>query len=473
VYSPGAIRSQVPLASDSTKPGDTTNRRPREPYFFQIGLDFGTAYTKCVIRDVRKDAARVYVPENKQNPSLPFLIPSQFQRDGFFVGRLIGDDVHYSEVTISLLKMALSNVASGQIDTPATKSVRGALAAWDVLDSATPRWVEGITALFLAAILRDVRADLRRHFPDLGHNSKDYIGVNLAIPVAELGAEPIRAAFSRALHAAWQHCELAILPMDVRDWIALVSPTLESSLPSEATSTCFVYPEVSANVQGFVRSRSSKPGMYLFCDTGAGTVDQSVFIFSRRDQERLIYLGARVLPMGSATLEHRAATARTNMAAPAAIEEFRKEKETGRCHPVLDRVRSEMARELSCQTLSLLAEVKSKKLGGGRQLTESELIFGGGGHVENPYERGVVASFRSSIFRDDVTPRSIGLPRPPDLELPKGVNEQSALRRLSVAYGLSYPKYEIAPYILPEAVKPAEWVLHRREIPDAPSMDEC
>lgn len=468
-----SAKPRTSALSNDVKSAQPAGSTTRGPHFFQIGLDFGTAYTKCIVRDVVKDHATVFVPPKVRDSTLPFLMPSQLSREGFTVDRINPKVGHYGDGTISLLKMALSSAASGRTNDPATLSVRAALTAWDVSDGETAQWIEGLTALFLGATLRDVRAHILRRFDDWGKNPNDYIAVNLAIPVAELAAEPIRAAFARVLNAAWLNCEAAVLPIDVRDWMRVVGPTLRTVPAGEAESPCFVYPEVSANVQGFVRSRSSTPGMYLFCDTGAGTVDQSIFIFSRSDEERLIYLGAQVLPLGSALLEHRAAAANGNTATAANIELLRKEKETGRRHPLLDRVRATVAQELSKNTLRLLATVKVKKLDLGGQLNETELIFGGGGHVENPYEIGVRDSFSAAIFREGLTPRSVGIPVPRDLELPKGVLAQNGLRRLSVAYGLSFPKFEIAPFKLPDAVKPAQRVRRRREIVEAPTMDDC
>jgi hypothetical protein len=229
---------------------------------------------------------------------------------------------------------------------------------------------------------------------------------------------------------------------------------------------------VSANVQGFARSRSSKPGIYLFNDAGAGTVDQSIFIFSRRNgDERLIYLGAQVLPLGSALLE-LAAAARMKIDGKKP-HSLRKIKESGSSHPFLDRARDEFTSALETETIRLLATVKLSKLSGSRQLSEIELIFGGGGHVENPYERGVRQSFLARIFNEPIRPRAIGLPHASDLELPPGITGELATRRLSVAYGLSFPRYEILPFILPDAVKPAERVWQKGEIPNAVTKDDC
>ena len=43
----------------------------REPYFVQIGFDFGTAYSKCVCRDVITNKAWVYLPTGSERKEFP------------------------------------------------------------------------------------------------------------------------------------------------------------------------------------------------------------------------------------------------------------------------------------------------------------------------------------------------------------------------------------------------------------------
>ena len=214
-----------------------------------------------------------------------------------------------------------------------------------------------------------------------------------------------------------------------------------------------MYPEVSANVQGFVRSRTSSPGIFLFIDTGAGSVDASAFIFSRNEDELVAYLDASVFPLGSAWIERRAAELLncTNMSD---LERLRRVKENNGDSPELEPARSQIREELEQRIIGLLANVKMNRLHIPKQLLDLRLIFGGGGHAKNPYELAVKNSFHSNIFRAPVDPPIIGLPAPIDLQLPQEA-KSNWLPRLSVAYGLSFPSYELARFVLP------------REIPDS------
>ena len=51
----------------------------REPYFIQIGFDFGTSYSKCICRDIMTDKAWVFIPSDSEREELPFLISCTLQ----------------------------------------------------------------------------------------------------------------------------------------------------------------------------------------------------------------------------------------------------------------------------------------------------------------------------------------------------------------------------------------------------------
>lgn len=226
-------------------------------------------------------------------------------------------------------------------------------------------------------------------------------------------------------------------------------------------------------MQGFVRSRSSSPGIYLFSDTGAGTVDQSVFIFSRsKGIDHLDYLHGSVIQLGSSLIERRAAEA-TGTAGWEALEIWRERKESGGTEAPLNSAKNWIREQLSRATHGTLAKAKRKLMVRG-QLDEIRVIFGGGGHCEYPYKVAVMEPFSGGLFRRPVSPDTIGMPIPGDLELEAG--QSRWMRRLSVAYGLSFERSELSTFTYPVQVqlpKPEEIWRPRRRIPDAPTKDEC
>ncbi len=55
--------------------GHRSKSTQRDPYIIQIGLDFGTSYSKCIWRDINHETASVYVPDVSISDEFPFLAP--------------------------------------------------------------------------------------------------------------------------------------------------------------------------------------------------------------------------------------------------------------------------------------------------------------------------------------------------------------------------------------------------------------
>jgi hypothetical protein len=190
--------------------------------------------------------------------------------------------------------------------------------------------------------------------------------------------------------------------------------------------------------------------MYLFSDTGAGTVDQGIFIFDRdqNKKEFLTYLHGSVFPLGSSYLERHAAEFSGDVSF-SKLEYWREIKESGGSSIELNGARQRISERLVRGTTKTI-ELSMKKLFVGDQFRSIRVIFGGGGHCNNPYQSAVLSPFSGSTFNKPFTPDIVGLPRPQDLEL--GPAEERWLKRLSVAYGLSFLKSELTRFIYPDAV---------------------
>ena len=80
------------------------------------------------------------------------------------------------------------------------------------------------------------------------------------------------------------------------------------------------------------------------------------------------------------------------------------------------------------------------------QFADMGVIFTGGGHAHDPYERSVMGAFDNGQYLGDMNPREVGvggaMPKPSDLELPE--ERKHWMRRLWVAYGLSFLRDELA-----------------------------
>jgi hypothetical protein len=470
--SPQLSSPQVPEVSFSVASHSIKTSSQRDPYFVQIGLDFGTSYTKCICRDVMTDKAWVHISNKYRGQEFPFLIPGALHFKDGIISHVENPEIHYPEKGLYHLKHALVKVALREWDDPVLIPYRHACSPSNINE--LTKFVEDCAVYYLGGVLGEVRNDIRRRFPDFGALAQDYMAVNLAVPVAYAEMPHVDASYNRVLIEAWGLAEklsdhppihLSELENSRKDFLRMGTQSLDEA--------CFIYPEVSANVQGFVRSRVSRPGMYIFCDTGASTVDQSVFIFKRRNhKEHLTYLHGSVLPLGSGYIE-RFAAQRAGRIDWQTLEMWRKKKELGEPELELQKAREWIASQLNQSTVSTLAFSK-QKLFVKDDLNGIRVIFGGGGHCDNPYKNAVMRAFSCELFRERIRPDIVGLPIPSDLELE--AHESRWMRRLSVAYGLSFEKSELSSFTYPVDLKtpePHEIWPRRKIIDDAPTKDLC
>ena len=469
---PSLSETKAPPHERSDSAPLVTAERP--PYFIQIGFDFGTSYCKCICRDVLIDKAWVHLPPGAQEQELPFLLPSALVLKDGVIGHVGKCRSHYPENGLYHLKHALVKTALQEWDDPVLAPYCGNGGSVD--GCRLSGLVEACAVYFLAGAFGMVREDVRRRLPNFGKLPNDYMAINLAVPVADAERPQVNSLFHKVLCEAWNLADQLAghPPMPLTELESLRKKN-KNCMDDSLGAACFIYPEVSANVQGFVQSRVSSPGIYLFSDAGAGTVDQSAFIFMHRNEdqsEHLTYLHGNVLPLGSSQIEQKAASM-SGSADWSFLEKWREKKEQGDNDRELMHAREWIAESLGAGTQATLAFTK-QKLYVKDQLTEIKVIFGGGGHCEHPYKTAVMKTFSGQLFRRAITPDVVGLPVPRDLEL--NGSETRWMRRLSVAYGLSFEKSVLAGFTYPKDVDnptPDQIWPRRKNIPAAPSKDDC
>ena len=434
----------------------------------QVGFDFGTAFSKCVCRDVMLDKAWVYTPHAGTGAQLPFLMHNAVSFDGSSLSYQINPTGAYTQRALVHMKMALQKIGLNQLNDTVLMQYKDALPDYGVKD--LPEFVEICAVYLLAGMFGDIKADIATRYP--GHCDDDYIAINMAVPVADADHEGVNQVFDRVLRMAWVlGDELAGHPeQSLLELAKAVERNRQESDSEKVRDACCIYPEVSANVQGFVRSRNSRTGLYLFSDTGAGTVDQSVFLFARPDgSDRLTYLYAEVLPLGSSHIEQRAAKHEGDITWNN-LERLRKLKEQNGKSSGLSKASESIRKELADGTIRSIM-LSKKKLISPNQINSITVIFGGGGNCKVPYEKAVLEMYGDPpnhspkrtppcvFFRtEEIDNRyrkrdqfDIGMPTPRDLQLQ--VNQKHWMSRLSVAYGLSFEQGQLATFKLPNEVE--------------------
>jgi hypothetical protein len=238
---------------------------------------------------------------------------------------------------------------------------------------------------------------------------------------------------------------------------------------------CFIYPEVSANVQSFLRSPARRRGTFLFVDVGAGTVDASTFIWPAPDHEhRLSYLGADVIPLGSSQIELRC----TASVATRLTRELCLCKEHKPCtkelkidlQAELEVTGEELAIEVTSELRRILNLTRQKL--SRSEWNEIRVLLAGGGSANAFYTKAVEAAFQLWHME----PASLQLPTPAaDVDWPvTGATARDVLfRRISVAYGLSFDRGELDGHRFPDEIAPWRAEVVKTEAVIAPDKDVC
>lgn len=439
------------------------NEKARTPIYLIVGLDFGTAYTKCMVRDFNyRRATPIAFRLGKEQT---FFLPSEL---GWAGGKLVHalDGILDGTPVLAFLKMALAAAASGD----RSDWLDGVMRPLGIADS--HRQLEVVRALvvfYLTRVLQVVRAFIPERWKDFGTIKGDAVFYNMAVPVAHARDGAVLNAFRESLDAAVAIVQGGIeLPTELGALVSLVERHRGTRL-----EICDLMPEVTANVQSYVRSRGGQHGLYLFADVGAGTVDYSVFIYYPQGGDRaLTYPHAAVELLGSSQLEMRT----FQRSQTAITRQLRSIKEGNFSNGVWS---TNLADELKLTCVGLEREITDatervialtrRKLNRG-QFQTMQILYGGGGWAKSPYAKGIELSFAP---RWGLSADSQPLPVPNDVDWP--ANEGANLfKRFSVAYGLSFLPTDQPIQRFPDEIDEiAPGDDHgRRDRPQAPSKDD-
>lgn len=430
----------------------------RHPHIVVAGLDFGTSYTKCIVRNLAfPDQAHV-VPFS-HNGRKQLWVPS-------IVYRMREGNSHQTSLQTSsndaeqvpYIKMRLL----GLIDKKA--------AAWRPEGAEAAAWylkeAEADAAFFLSHVLRDVAVRIHEIWGDFGSNAQDMVLVNVCIPVQHAEIPAVEARFRIALVKAYLATNFNSPARERPDRTEVAGVPIGDARFQEAYDRCNTYPETSANLQAFLKSPSRQNGLFIMADVGGGTVDVSIFEYNDKGTPyALTYYHNEVIPAGSSQHELRMAKALAAAGAePIPLRQLTAWKErrivpdganVGELEELLDKVRNEIKFEVgaavgACIAATMSAFGGTAKSGKERILNNGRFFFAGGGFRENPYEQGARFfetrwSMGAAETNAPVPPplKSLRIPVPSGLEFPDSVAlERSkvpeAFSRLTVAYGLSF-----------------------------------
>ena len=460
--SPRTTRIKVSRVARIAKSrGDLVNRDPSirqsdvRPLPVVLGIDFGTSSTKAVIRVPHHIGSPTYaVPladmQSTESKLSKYILPTRV-----FVDRegqcFLDSDPNLS--TFSDLKTNLMSMPSAS----GLSSISSAIVN---------------STAYIALVLRK-----SLHWFD--SSQKQIFGrftlnwmINMGLPAAVDDNKSLRNRFELVARAAWltsvrpgnisiSQCQQAI--SDVRDEDSIRDQRINAEIE--------LIPEVIAQAIGYAKSQPRNDGLHLLVDVGAGTLDVCSFNLYRDDDEfKWPVLTADVQPLGTIHLhgvrmkaanrvidEHfRTWRDVTNPMTifPNSVEDYLPNQ--GAIRKGVWKSQCSLVSNFQSMIGSTIIDLKRRRYPNSPAWSESLPVFVcGGGAGLGPYRDAIyrISKWMKEYFRCSQGLRSEKLP-PPD-----GIMadlDRDSYHRLSVAYGLSYPPYNIGKYTSPKEITDIE-----------------
>lgn len=443
------------VASDDTPPRSAPKARPLP---INLGIDFGTSFTKVCFRDLGSEVSGTVAAGNGGKEALVPSIVAIGSDGGLFLGDSVSGK--QSAVIVPYLKMRLAGGPIGEhlpefggIDLNKAESVR-ALAAW-----------------FLASVIQRSQQWLAVHEADRLKNRVPVWSANVGVPVEHYDSQAL-ATFEEVLGVAWLWVKDDLVPKTLQQ--ALPSYRLTQPRLAAEVTDFHAVPEIAAAVQSFVMSREAVPGIYVYFDVGGGTIDGVAFNFRNFRGERCInFYSGKVEPLGVSAIGAALAESATGKIDAVVLEKLLKSCAPSILAEFVQRIRRLVgyvimtARQKDGRNWQEDAfqnsDYERKFIGGlsASRMRPLVIFIGGGGSNSDWYRQSIESTYKAFQHHNAGVPpyRLVEVPRPKDFIVPKGSGDEFI--RFAISYGLSFPFGEGPDIGLPsqfgEAEKPRQW----------------
>lgn len=273
-YRPGTRKPPEPASS----PGSQLR-----PVAINLGIDFGTSFTKVCFRDVATEESGVVAIGADEAVVASVVAIAQ-------TGRLsLGAEAAPSvKVRVPYLKMRLAGAPIGN-----------ALPAVHGIDLNASGAIKALSAWLLATVIARSQAWVALNQSERLKGRRVVWSANVGVPVEHYDS-PILKTFEEVLGVAWLWARDAI-PETLQQATGTYDDDA-AGLDGEM-SDFHAVAEIAAAVQSFVMSREAQEGIYVYFDIGGGTVDGVAFNYLNRQGERRInFYSGKVAPLGLAAL---------------------------------------------------------------------------------------------------------------------------------------------------------------------------
>jgi hypothetical protein len=419
-----------------------------------LGIDFGTSFTKVCFRDIAQDRSEIINFGDRQIDLNEALLPTKIAilTDGTLITGLTATEWNNCdrqiEKSIDFMKMRLAD-----LDLP-QQNDNWRLEYFPELED--PENVENLCAYYLCCIIKRAQTWILQHKPDLVLDRQLEWTANIGVPVQYCDS-PAIDRFEKVLSLAWL---LSNEPLTESFTLQSLGDRLRD-LRHQLDCTqidCHAIPELAAEAWSFISAVGSPEGFYTFFDIGDGTVDGAAFHYWQDGGEpKVDFYAGLVQSLGVSAISQ--ALARE---LDVSLEQV-KTVITTENSVLLPEIKSSQSRRQIQQLVGRIAIEGSQQFSDRQSLLKEKLLkdglnmfIGGGGSQTNFFTEAILDTHHDFQHQNIGIPsyNCKDLPLPKDLDL-NGLNHQE-FYRFAVAYGLSLPQWEVPEIKLPSAI--AAWL---------------
>lgn len=263
-----------------------------------LGIDFGTKFTKVCVRDTDRERSWVITFTNGSPKLDEALLPTKIGicSDGSLLAGLTESEWKtqpQTPIDVDFIKMRLANIdLAGEGEEYSFDS----LPEFHEIDLNAPENLENISAYYLSRVILKAKAWVLNNNADLVKGQKISWSINIGVPVKYFDSNAInrfRKVLSLAYLLSESHPE-SLTFNQLKDYA-----TLPNNDASSGNTPCDACPEIAAAVYSYTISRQAEPGIYIFFDVGSGTIEGASFRFFRENKmPKIEFYTGEVEPIG-------------------------------------------------------------------------------------------------------------------------------------------------------------------------------
>ncbi len=438
-----------------------------------LGIDFGTGYTKVCFRDIGRDRSEVVTFTELAMGDFNLdetLIPTRLAilQDGTLLTGLTVAEWRENKQpihkNIDYIKMRLAAIDFRK----ESKEDEWRIEQIPELDD--DETVQSLCAFYLSQVIVRSQQWIQKNRPELFINQTVRWSVNLGVPVEHCDSDAL-GTFEEVLELAWllksTDIDTTSLTIDsLNQLIAHLRQWKQANIADKGLD-CYVTPEIAAAVWSFLNSRQAQEGFYTFFDIGDGTLDGAAFIYTQKGGGKQVdfYIG-QVEPLGVSAFVEKTAN-ELNLETDSIRRSIGSGAGNGLGDGLEDSLKDRMQQSQTRKSIQrMVANVVmegNKTHQDVRQFSASQdigqelkvFIGGGGGNIKFFPETIYATHSDFQQGNADIPPYKLRqIPTPDDLSV-NGL-EGKDFNRFAIAYGLCIPEGEGPDIRLPSQFKDVE-----------------